>query len=62
MATQTQIMREAPEVEALKLGLMESAKKLADTPIDIPAYEVEGFSDIQKSILDLIREDHCGFL
>lgn len=61
MATQTQIMREAPEVEALKLGLMESAKKLADTPIDIPAYEVEGFSDIQKSILDLIRGDTAGF-
>ena len=28
MATQTQIVREAPEVEALKLGLMESTKDL----------------------------------
>ena len=28
-----QIVREAPEIEALKLGLLESAKTLADTPI-----------------------------
>ncbi len=51
MATQTQIVREAPEVEALKLGLMESAKTLADTPIDIPGYDVEGLTELQKAAL-----------
>ena len=32
MATETQqvVQREAPEIEAYKLGLLESAKKLAD--------------------------------
>ncbi len=61
MATQTQIVREAPEIEALKLGLMESAKKLADKKITIPDYEVEGLTDIQKNILAQVRGDEPGF-
>ena len=61
MATQTQIVREAPEIEALKLGLMESAKKLADKKITIPDYEVEDLTDIQKNILAQVRGDEPGF-
>ena len=36
MATETQIIREAPEIEAYKIGLLESAKELADQRIEIP--------------------------
>ena len=31
-----QIVREAPEIEAYKLGLLKSAKELADKPITLP--------------------------
>jgi len=49
----TQIVREAPEIEAAKLGLLTSAKTLADQPIDLPDYQVPGFSDLQKSAFGL---------
>ena len=48
-----QIVREAPEIEAAKLGLLTSAKTLADQPIDLPDYQVPGFSDLQKSAFGL---------
>ena len=47
---QEQIIREAPEIEAIKLGLLESAKKTADVPITLPDYEIAGLSDIQKQL------------
>ena len=47
---QEQIIREAPEIEAIKLGLLESGKKLADIPIDLPDYEVAGLSDLQQQL------------
>ena len=47
---QEQIIREAPEIEAIKLGLLESAKNIADTSIDLPDYEVAGLSDIQQQL------------
>ncbi len=61
MATQTQFVREAPEIEALKIGLMESAKKLADDKITIPDYEVQDLTDIQKNILAQVRGEQPGF-
>ena len=33
---QEQIYREAPEIEAIKMGLLGSAKDLADIPIQLP--------------------------
>lgn len=51
MAEQTYIQREAPEVEALKLGLMESARDLADTPMQVPAYQTAGLTQLQKDAL-----------
>ena len=42
---QEQIVREAPEIEAIKLGLLESAKDLADMPVNLPDYQVAGLSD-----------------
>lgn len=45
-----QIVREAPEIERLKLGLMESAQALP--PPELPAYRVAGFSPEQLAALE----------
>jgi len=53
MAVETQqvIQREAPEVEAYKLGLLESAKALADQRITVPKQMVAGMSGLQDAAL-----------
>ena len=45
---QEQIIREAPEIEAIKLGLLQSGKKLADIPIPLPPQQVAGFAPLQE--------------
>jgi hypothetical protein len=45
-----QIVREAPEIEKLKLGLMESAKALPMP--ELPAYQVAGMSPDQVAALE----------
>jgi hypothetical protein len=54
MATDTsvQIVREAPEIEAYKLGLLEQAKKLAEKGITLPKYQVAGFGDLQDKAFE----------
>ena len=49
--TQIQIVREAPEIEAYKLGLLESAKKLADQPITLPTQQVAQMSGLQDQAI-----------
>ena len=53
MAVETtqMIQREAPEVEAYKLGLLESAKKLADQRITVPKQMVAGMSGLQDAAI-----------
>jgi len=51
MATETQIIREAPEVEAYKLGLLEDAKKLADQEINIPIQSIADMSGLQTDAI-----------
>jgi len=51
MATQTQIVREAPEVEALKLGLMESTKDLINKPLVLPDAEVAELTQLQQDAI-----------
>ena len=46
-----QIVREAPEIEAYKLGLMKAAQELPSPTL--PAYQVAGMSDAQKKALEL---------
>ena len=46
-----QIVREAPEVEAYKLGLLESAKKLADKGVTLPKQQVAGMSGLQQEAI-----------
>jgi len=48
MATQTEIVREAPEIEAYKLGLLKSAKQLADQPITLPTQQVAEMSGLHQ--------------
>ena len=45
---QEQIIREAPEIEAIKLGLLQSGRKLADIPIPLPPQQVAGFAPLQE--------------
>jgi hypothetical protein len=52
----TQISREAPEIEALKLGLMEEARRLYGQPINLPAVEATGLSLGQLQAADLARQ------
>ena len=49
--TQTQITREAPEVEAYRLGLLESAKKLADQRITLPKQMVADMTGLQDQAI-----------
>lgn len=46
--TQTQYVREAPEIEARKLGLMDTASQLAGTALNIPTQQVAGFTPTQQ--------------
>ena len=41
-----QVIREAPEIEALKLGLMESGKTLADIPLTLPTQQIAGLDPL----------------
>jgi hypothetical protein len=48
-----QIVREAPEVEAYKLGLLEAAKTATKSPLDLPLQTVAGLSPLE---LQAIRD------
>jgi hypothetical protein len=46
-----QIIREAPEIEAYKLGLLKSARDLSQEQLSIPAYQAAELSALQKDAL-----------
>jgi hypothetical protein len=50
---QEQIVREAPDVEAYKLGLLDLTKKLAERPTDIPAYQIAGMTPQQQEAIKM---------
>lgn len=54
MATETVITREAPEIEAYKLGLLEQAKTLVDQPPTggLPALTSQGLTTEQQQAID----------
>lgn len=52
----TQVSREAPEIEALKVGLMDEARRLYSQPINLPAVEATGLSLGQTQAADLARQ------
>jgi len=56
-----QIVREAPQIEAYKLGLLESAKKLSEQQLPLPAYQVAGMTDLQKQAASLAAQGIGGY-
>ena len=60
--TTTQIVQENPEIEAYRIGLLESAKKLADQPVGLPQYQVQGLTDLQKRALQRGEEGVGSFI
>jgi hypothetical protein len=55
MATEfsEQIIREAPQIEAYKVGLLEAARNQSQKQLDIPAYQAAGLSDLQQQAISL---------
>lgn len=57
----TQIVREAPEVEAYKLGLLQEAQRLYNQPMNIPAVEAAGLSATQQQGIDFAKQGVGSF-
>ena len=49
-----QIVREAPDIEAYKLGLLEAGKTLANIPIRLPEQQVIGADPLEASVYDYL--------
>ena len=56
-----QIVREAPDIEAYKIGLLQSAKALADQGITIPPQLVADMSALQVSATELAAQGIGGY-
>jgi len=56
-----QIVREAPEIEAYKLGLIESARQLSQQPMFVPATEAAGLSPTQVQAIDFAKQGVGAF-
>jgi hypothetical protein len=56
-----QIVREAPEIEAYKLGLLQSAKELADQPINLPGQQIADQSFLQQEAARLAQQGIGGY-
>lgn len=54
--TQQQIVREAPEVEAYKLGLLQLAKDVSSQPISLPGVQVAGLAPEQAQAVQLAQQ------
>lgn len=61
ISTQTVIQREAPEVEAYKLGLLQEAQRLYNEPMMLPAVEAAGMSPAEQQAMDLARQGIGAF-
>ena len=58
--TNVQTIREAPEIEARRLGLMDAAVELAKNPTNLPAYQVAGMPPAEQDALTLARSGQAG--
>ena len=56
-----QIVREAPDIEAYKLGLIESARQLSERPMSVPATEAAGLSPTQVQAIDFAKQGVGAF-
>ena len=59
--TQEQIVREAPQIEAYKTGLLQSAKALADKGVTIPAQMVAEMSALQIQATEIAQAGIGGY-
>ena len=51
-----QIVREAPDIEAYKIGLLQSAKALADRGVNLPTQQVAGMSGLQNQAINMATQ------
>lgn len=63
MATETteQIVREAPQIEAYKLGLLQAAKNLSEQKLPLPAYQTADMTALQKQAATLAQQGIGGY-
>mgnify|MGYP006935485918 CR=1 FL=1 len=59
---QEQIVREAPEVEAYKLGLLQLARDRANIPVSLPAYQIAGLAPEQQQAVRLAQQGVGSYL
>lgn len=57
----TQIVREAPEIEAYKLGLIQEAQRLYNQPMFLPATEAAGLSGTELQAIDFAKQGIGAF-
>ena len=62
VTTQEQIIREAPEIEAYKLGLLQLAQQRANIPVSIPGYQVAGLAPEQQQAVQLTQAGLGSYL
>jgi hypothetical protein len=53
---QEQIVKENPQIEAYRIGLLESAKNLVSNPSSVPAYQVAGLSPYETQAMQLAQQ------
>ena len=62
VTTSEYINREAPDIEARKLGLMDSAKALAEQQLTLPQYQLAGFTPAQQDAFLKAQQGIGGYL
>lgn len=61
MTYSTNYVREAPEIEAYKLGLIQEAQRLYNQPMNVPAVEAAGLSATQQQGIDFAKQGVGAF-
>ena len=61
MTYSTQYVREAPEVEAFKLGMLDQAQSLYNAPMSLPATEAAGLSGTELQAIDFAKQGIGSF-
>tara|TARA_R100000808_G_scaffold25006_2_gene60394 strand:+ start:6768 stop:7634 length:867 start_codon:yes stop_codon:yes gene_type:complete len=57
-----QTVRESPEIEAYRIGLLKSAKELADQGITLPTQQVAGLTGLQQAGLEQAQQGLGAFM
>ena len=62
VTTSEYINREAPDIEARKLGLMDSAKALAEQRLTLPQYQLAGFTQAEQDAFLKAQQGIGGYV